>query len=114
MLGKWRHVALAVEVAQHLALVFLEQAVGVVLRVPLEEDDAKPILAGGRCTPASALSTRIVQPGVLELLPRDLVEARVRHVEARVDVAHQRVRRRDHAVAVHAPALAPQLPAFVP
>ncbi len=106
ILGKRRVVVpLAAGEAEHLALVFLQEAHRVVFRVSLEEDDPEPIPADREVDSGLLALGEHVEPGRLELIPEDLVEARMRHVEARVDVRDQGVRAVEDPVRVHPPAL---------
>ena len=108
MLGTRRQVAVAVKVAQHLALVFLQQAVRVVLRMPLEVHPPEPIVAHRGMHAGFIALDEDLQASRDEMLAQDGVVAGVRHVEAGVDVAQQRMRGRHDTVAVDPPLLARQ------
>ena len=78
--------------AAHLALVLLEQAVAVVLGVALEVDDAEAVRARGQVHAGTAALGEDVQAGSLPARAGDVVPARVRRVEAGVDVLGEGVR----------------------
>ena len=82
---------LAGDKALDLALVLLEQGDGVVLRMPLKEDQAEAVLADRQMHPGLVALRQDPQPGRVELLAADLIEAGMRHVEEGIDVAHQGV-----------------------
>src|SRR4030065_1896144 len=79
----------------------------------LEEHNAKTIRAAGEVHTGGFAFHQNAQPGLLELRACDLVEARMRHIETRVDVRHQRMTPVDHAVREHAPSLEAEVFAFL-
>ena len=79
-------VAFARQEAVVLALEFLEQADGTILRVALEVDHAETI-GTDREMHADIAFGQDMAAGCLELLARDVVEPGVRRLEAGVDVA---------------------------
>ncbi len=102
--------AFALDIAHDLALVLLEQADGVVLRVTLEEDHAKAVRRRTQVDAGLVALHQHTKPVAFELFARDIVVARVRHVEAGVHAGDQRVPAVHHAVPEHAPQLFAHVP----
>src|SRR5690606_10904994 len=100
-----RFLDLSIEVSIELPLVLLEQAVAVVLGVSLEVDDPKAVRADREVDAGVIALGEDMQTGRFERLARDVVPARVRRVEASVDVLDERMAPIADAVLVHAPEL---------
>ena len=95
-----RQRAFAVEL--DVAAEFFEQAAAVVFGVPLEVDLAEAVGRGRHCHAAFFARNQYRQAARAELFGADAVPARVRHVEAGVDVGEHRVAAVQHAVAENA------------
>ena len=103
-----RVVDLVAEITQRLALVLLQQAVVIVLRMALEIHDTEPVGAHRHVHARLVAVHQHPQTGGRQLLLRYLIPARVRHVETRIDALQQRMGAIAHPMAVHPPLLARQ------
>ena len=92
--------------AAYLALVFLHQADQVVFGMALKEHQAEAVLADREMRIAVLAHGQDAKPGLLKLGGIDLVIARMRHIEAGVHAADQRVFARHDPVREDPPALA--------
>ena len=106
ILRQWRRgIELAIGIAINLPFEFLEQADRVVLGMSLEVNRAKAIGTDRHVHTSHVAFDKNIEPGLVELLARDRIEARMRRIETRVDVAHQRMPRIADAMTVYTPLL---------